>query len=181
MDCHASLTLAIALLFTALVPASVRGDAPPPSQALESDAGPPFARIALSADAGAIAFADYALRFDVAPERWIAPFGAIGLSRRHGGDALLIELGLALWLLGGGLEGPWIAPALGISIAGPWNGNSAGARSVLRWGGDVGWQFLWGDLAIALGAGALGLTALDGSWAVWIEPRVRVAIGVVWR
>lgn len=171
-------TILAAILFTA-IPARA-DDAPPPAQDLASDPGVPFPRIALTVDGAAIAFADYAIRADVAADRWISGWLSVGLSRRHGGDAVLIEAGGALWPLGWGLEGLWIAPAIGIAIAGPWNGDDPGARTVLRYGGDVGWQFLWGDLVIALGAGATGLTAIEGG-ATWVEPRFRGALGFVWR
>jgi hypothetical protein len=174
----AALSVFIAFWFAA--PARAE-DAAPPTQSLRSDPDVPFPRIELSADGASIAFADYALRVDVAPERWGGAWLVTGLSRRHGGDALLIEVGGALWPLGWGLEGLWISPALGVAIAGPWNGESDAARSVLRFGGDVGWQLLWGDLAVALGAGATGFAALDGTGAVWVEPRFRAALGVVWR
>lgn len=181
---HPRTTWLALALFTALAapePARAQDEHPAPSQALASDPGVPYPRIELSADGAAIAFADYAARLDLAAERWIAGWASVGLSRRHGGETLLIEGGGALWPLGWGLEGLWIAPAIGVAIAGPWNGESADARSVLRFGGDLGWQLLWGDLAIALGLGATGFAALDGSGAIWVEPRVRAALGIVWR
>jgi hypothetical protein len=174
-----SLTFAAPVLFTALAPSPVRGDAPPPTQALDSDPRIPFGRVEISADGAAIAFGDYALRFDVAPEPWISVWACAGLTRRHGSDAVLLESGIGLWPLGKGLEGLWIAPVVGIAIAGPWNGESPTARSNLRFGGDIGWQFLWGALAIAVGAGGTGFATLQGPATVWIEPRIRAAIGVV--
>lgn len=165
-------------VFTLLAATPARGDAPPPAQALPSDPGPPFPRVGLSADGAAIALGDYALRLDVAPERWLGMIAALGASRRHGGDAMLAEIGLGLWPLSRGLEGCWVAPVVGVTLAGPFD---SAARSVLRFGGDVGWQFLWGDVSFALGAGAMGLAALDGSGAVWVEPRLRASLGVVFR
>src|SRR5262245_54185888 len=132
------LTLAAAVLFTlAPAPSAVRADDPPaPSQALGSDPAPPFPRLGLSADGVAVAFADYALRVDAAPERWGSGFVAAGVSRRHGGESLLVEAGVSLWPLAWGMEGLWISPAVGVAIAGPWNGDNADARSVFRFGGD---------------------------------------------
>lgn len=178
-------TIVALALFTTLVtvPRATAqvDDQAAPSQALASDPGVPFPRIGISADGAAIAFADYGARLELAPDRAISGWISAGLSRRHGGEALLIEAGGSLWPLGWGLEGPWIAPAIGVAIAGPWNGDSAEARSVLRFGGDVGWQVLWGDLSIALGAGATGFASLDGSGSLWVEPRFRAALGLVFR
>ncbi len=177
-------TLLVVILFTLTLltrVGSARADDPPPAQTLPSAPGLPFPRIELSADGAAIAFSDYALRVDLALEPWIAAWFAVGMSRRHGGETILVEVGGTLWPLGWGLEGLWIAPAVGVAIAGPWNGDSMEARTVLRYGGDVGWQFLWGDIAIALGGGATGFAALDGSGEIWVEPRVRAAVGIVWR
>lgn len=174
-------TAAVVLILLVAAP-SVRADElAAPSQALASDPGVPFPRIGLSADGAAIAFADYAARLELAPERWISGWLVAGLSRRHGGETLLIEAGGSIWPLGWGLEGLWIAPAVGVAIAGPWNGDSPEARSVLRFGGDLGWQILWGDVSIALGAGATGFTALDATGSVWVEPRFRAALGLVFR
>lgn len=179
MHVRAALTLSFALFFT-LVAEPARAEAPPPSQALASDPGPPFPRIGLSVDGFAIAFADYGARVEWAPERWISTALVLGVSRRHGGDAALAELALTAWPLGWGLEGLFVSPAIGIAYAGPWNGENVEARTVGRFGGDVGWQFLWGDLSIALGAGATGFVDA-GTGAIWVEPRGRIALGVTFR
>jgi hypothetical protein len=184
MSRHDPLTIAAAAVFTVLCLAPARAvadDPPAPSQALASDPAPPFPRLGLSADGAAIAFADYALRLDAAPERWGSAWISGGISRRHGGESILVEGGVSIWPLAWGMEGLWISPAVGVAFAGPWNGDNADARSVLRFGGDVGWQFVWGDLSISFGAGATGFASLDGTGEVWVEPRFRGALGIVWR
>lgn len=161
--------------------ASAAADDPPPSQRLTSDPGPPHPRIGLSANAVGIVLADYALRLDWSPQPFHALTLEVGESRRHGGDAVLVELGWTLLPMDQGLEGFFVNAAVGIAWCGPWNGDDPAARSLGRLGGEVGWQFLWADLSITLAAGATGFWSPDQAGAVWVEPRGRVALGIVFR
>lgn len=160
-----------------------RADAPPPEQALASDPERPLPRVGSSADAVGIVLGDYALRIEGAPDAWHALTLEIGASRRHGGDAMLVEVGWSVFPMAVGLEGFFVHPAAGIAWAGPWNGDAPGARSIVRFGGEVGWQFLWEDLSITLAAGAMGFVEVSGAGqgSVWPEPRGRIALGFVLR
>ncbi len=176
------LYLFICVLALASSPASpAAADDPPPSQLLQSDPGPPRPRIGLSANAVGIVLADYALRLDWAPHTFHALSLEVGESRRHGGDAVLIEVGWTALPMDLGLEGFFVSAAIGIAWCGPWNGDDPAARTLGRAGGEVGWQFLWGDLSITLAAGATGFWSPDENGAVWAEPRGRVALGIVFR
>jgi hypothetical protein len=138
----------------------------------------------MSAEGIGLLLGDYALRLEGAPDAWYAVTLDLGLSRRHGGEALLVEVGGSVFPMAVGLEGFFVHAGAGIAWAGPWNGGSAAARSVARFGGEVGWQFLWEDLSITLGAGATGLVEVSdgpGQGSVWAEPRGRVALGLVLR
>lgn len=176
--------LALALAALALGPGPTRADAPPPEQTLATDPGRPLPRLGISANGIGIALGDYALRVEATPDPWHAVVLSLGASRRHGGDALLVELGWTVWPMATGLDGFFVHAAAGLAWAGPWNGGATGARSVLRFGGELGWQFLWEDLSFTLGAGATGFVELDGGaaqGAVWAEPHGRVALGFVLR
>lgn len=168
----------------AVQPAGASADAPPPEQALATDPARPLPHLGASADAIGIVLGDYALRLEGAPDPWHALTVEIGLSRRHGGDALLLELGWSVFPLAIGLEGPFVHAAIGVAWAGAWNGEAPGARSMLRFGGELGWQFLWEDVSITLAAGATGFVELEGGGAqgaLWPEPRGRIALGFVLR
>lgn len=184
MSIRRALTITPSLLFIALLvsapAASASADDAPPSQALDSDPGPPFPRIGLSADGVSIALGDYALRIEGAPDPWHAPWLNLGASRRHGPDTLLIEAGWGIWPLGWGLEGLYVSPAIGVNITGPWNGEDADAQMLLRAGGEAGWQFLWADVSITVAAGAMAIIPLEGG-EPWPEPRLRVSLGFVLR
>lgn len=168
------------LVFLLGLSAPAAADAPAPSQHLASDPGPPLPRLGVSANGIGIALADFALRLDWAPHAWSALYLELGESRRHGGDALLAEVGWTILPMAQGLEGFFVSLGVGIAWAGPWNGMDPNARSLGRAGGEVGWQFLWGDLSITLAAGATGFWTPDQG-AVWAEPRGRVALGIVFR
>jgi|JI10StandDraft_1071094.scaffolds.fasta_scaffold472081_2 hypothetical protein len=157
-----------------------RADAPPPSQHLSADPGPPRPRLGLSVNGIGIALADFAAHLDWAPEGFCALYLEIGESRRHGGDSVLAEVGLTLLPMDQGLEGFFVSLGVGIAWAGPWNGMDPNARSVGRAGGEVGWQFLWGDLSITLAVGATGFWTPEQS-GVWAEPAGRAALGIVFR
>lgn len=172
--------LTICLFF----PGAASADEPPPDQVLPSDPERPRPRLGTSADAVGIILGDYALRLEGAPDTWHALTLEVGASRRHGGDAILLEVGWSVFPMAIGLEGFFVHPALGIAWAGPWNGDAAGARSLFRFGGEVGWQFLWEDVSITLAAGAMGFVEVSdgaGQGDVFAEPRGRVALGFVLR
>jgi hypothetical protein len=176
------LTASFLTIFLGQRPA--RADLPPPEQVLESDPERPRPRLGTSADAVGIILGDYALRLEGAPDTWHALTLDLGASRRHGGDGILVELGWTVFPMAIGLEGFFVHPAVGVAWAGPWNGSAPGARSVLRFGGEIGWQFLWEDLSITLAAGAMGFVEVSdgmGQGDVWPEPRGRVALGFVLR
>jgi hypothetical protein len=154
-------------------PHPARADAPPPSQVLASDPAPPKPSIALSADGAAIVLGDYAARLDLL----VHPFVSVGLlagaSHRAATDDVLLEGNATLWLLGQGLEGPFVSAIAGLTWAGPW-AQSTGITP--RLGGECGWQFLWESMTIGLGGGAHVAIRADG--AVVPEARARVALGV---
>lgn len=169
-------------VFLGLMPAlPALADAPAPSQVLRSDPGPPRPAIGASANGIGIALGDFALHLDWAPHTFHALYLEVGESRRHGGDAILAEVGWTVLPMDQGLEGFFASVGVGIAWAGPWNGDDPNAHTVGRAGGEVGWQFLWGDLSITLAAGATGFWLPDGGNAVWAEPRGRAALGIVFR
>lgn len=155
-------------------------DAPPPSQVLATDPAPPVPRLGLSVDGIGIALADFALRVDWAPEPFHAFSLLVGESRRHGGDALLAAIGWTVFPMDDGLEGFFGGGSIGIAWAGPWNGADPAARTIGRLEAELGWQFLWADVSITLGAGVTGLYAPDQG-SVWAEPHGRAALGIVLR
>jgi hypothetical protein len=162
------------------VPRPVHADAPPPSQELSTDPAAPTPRVGVSADGIGIALADYALRLDGAPTSFLAVSLLVGASRRHGGDAAFLGLGVSVWPLDDGLEGLFAAASIGLAWAGPWNAGASGARDVGRVEGEVGWQFLWEDLSLTLAAGVSGFWSPEQG-ATWAEPHGRAAVGVVLR
>jgi hypothetical protein len=157
-----------------------RADAPPPSQALATDPAPPAPRFGLSVDGIAIALADYVLQVDWAPASFLSLSLQAGASRRHGGDAACVGLGVGLWPMDDGLEGLFVAASVGLAWAGPWNGDAPGGRDVGRAAGEIGWQFLWEDLSFALAAGVSGFWSPEQGSA-WVEPAGRAAVGFVLR
>lgn len=172
-------TSLVSFAFLLWAPAA-HADAPPPSQALATDPEAPTPRVGLSADGIGVALADYALRVDWAPEPFHALTLLAGESRRHGGDTLLLAVGWSVWPMASGLDGFFVGASVGIAWAGPWNGDDPAARTVGRLEGELGWQFLWGELSITLAAGATGLWAPDQG-GVWAEPHGRLALGIVFR
>ena len=174
----ASLT-SLALVVGPVVAA--RADAEPPSQALAGDPEVPVPGLALSVDAGAAWRLDDTLRVEGATARWLSVWGEAGASERHGGVGLLLQAGLSVWPMAEGLEGPWLSPSVGVSLAGPWNGEDPTARSVWRAGIQAGWQFTWEGFCVALGGGASVFVPLEGRGAPSVEPGVRAALGLVWR
>ena len=176
--------LAFFLTFFLMTSAPAGADGPTPDQTLSSDPERPRPRAGTSVDAVGIVLGDYALRLEGAPDAWHAITVDLGASRRHGGDTLLLEVGWTVFPMAIGLEGFFVHPAVGIAWAGPWNADAPGARSVFRFGGELGWQFLWEDVSITLAAGATGFVELSGGAAqgsLWPEPRGRVALGFVLR
>lgn len=166
--------------------APARADAPPPTQALASDPAPAGPALGLSADGAAMVLGDFAARLDLSVFPAFSVLITVGASRRASTDDVLLEAGATLWFLGRGLEGPHLSALVGGAWAGPWN-ESAGSETarrgpesaVLRAGGEVGWQFLWGPVSISLAGGAHAALPLGGERGVGLEPRARAALGLV--
>lgn len=171
---NAMLRLLALVSFLLLVPWPARADAPAPSQALRSDPEPPRPTIALTADAGAVIFGDYAVRLDVLLAPALSLGVSAGASHRAATDDALLEIDATLWCLGQGLEGAFVSAVVGLAWAGPWT-QEPGITP--RLGGQAGWQFLWESLAISLGGGAHA--AFRGDGAILPEVRVRAALGVL--
>jgi hypothetical protein len=172
--------IALAVALVLALSRRAGADAPPPSQELATDPAPPAPRLGVSADGIALALADYALRLDGSLLSYLSVSIQAGASRRHGGDAAYVGLGVGLWPLDEGLEGFFVAGSVGVAWAGPWNGDAPGARDVGRAEGELGWQFLWEDLSLTLAAGVSGFWAPEQGTS-WAEPHGRAALGVVLR
>jgi hypothetical protein len=157
-----------------LVPASARGDAPAPTQALASDPAPARPSYALTADGGAILVGDYAARLDVLVVPALSIGVLAGASHRASTDDVLLEVDATLWFLGLGLDGPFLSAVAGLAWAGPW---AAEGSITPRAGGQAGWQLTWDSLAISLGGGAHAALRADGE--IVPEIRVRAALGVL--
>jgi len=149
-------------------------EAAAPSQALGSDPSPPVARIALSADPLAIYLGSYGFSMEYAPSRsqslWLSPAWAKSGAR----EGLSLELAWHVWILGRGLDGPFLGPVAGIGTA-----RGAGHPLQVRAGAEVGYQAVWGGLALGLGLG------VDYDWRrrgdeVDRGPSLRVRLAFGW-
>lgn len=173
----------LALLFLSIPRLAYADDALAPSQALGSDPEPHRPSLGLAVDGGAMLLGDFAASLDVSLLPALAWTVRAGASRREGSDDLLLETGATVFVLGRGLEGPWLAGLVGLGWAGPWNGD--GVASWARAGAELGWQFLVGSVALDLGGGVqvaapfAGLPVDDGAVTPRVEPRVHASLGWV--
>ncbi|GAB4208096.1 MAG: hypothetical protein OHK0013_26290 [Sandaracinaceae bacterium] len=161
-----------------LAAAVAHAEPPPPSQALPSDPRPHGPSVGVGIDGAAMLLGDFAARVDVALAPVVSLGLAAGVARRAGTDDLLVEVGLSFWPLAGalgeGLEGLTLELVTGCAWSGPWTGQEGAA---VRLGGELGWQLLWGPVALTLGGGA---HATLGRGTPRLEPRITGALGLVW-
>lgn len=161
--------VAAAFAATLLAPAPVAAaDAPAPSQRLEMDRPPPRPALAGSGDVLGPVFGRYEARLAVALAGWHGVAFDVGAGLRGGAWRARALFGWQVWLLGRGLEGPWLGLAAGVA-AGP---DAAVRVPALA---EAGYQGVWGDVAIALAVVAEQDLRRGG-----VAPRLRVALRVGW-
>jgi len=176
---HPSLTLVIALAFlgalshppTAAAQSTLESSAP--SQALPTDPAPPVPRLAMTADPLALYFGHYGFAFAYAPTRtqslWLAP----AWTRRGNDSGLSLALGWHLWPMARGLDGVFLGPVVTAGTA-----RGAGAVWDARVGGELGYQAVWGGVALGVAVGAeYRWRRRGGSMARGAALRLRLSLG----
>lgn len=128
--------------------ARAQGDAAAPSQDLSSDPAPPVPRIALTADPLGLYLGHYGFGLELAPSRWHSLWLAPAWTRSGEERGLGLELGYHLWLLGRGLDGPFVG-----AVAAAGTSRVATRPFALRGGAEAGYQAAWGNVALGLAVG----------------------------
>lgn len=144
-----------------------------PSQSLPSDPAPPVPRIALTADPLALYLGHYGFAFAYAPTRWQSLWVAPSWTRSGNRRGLAVELGWHLWPLAHGLDGLFVGP---VARAGTSRGG--GARWDARVGAELGYQVVWGGVALGIAAGAeYGWRRQGGPVDSGPSARLRLSLG----
>lgn len=152
--CYARAGLFLSFVVLLTVPGQVfADDAPAPSLGLETDAGAPIPRVAMTIDVSALVLEAYGAQVEVAP--WpvfsvrVAPFW-----RRSGGRSVGLDLALRVRPWADGVAGPFAGLVTVVMT-------EDGGRRRGALGGEVGWSGVYGRLLVGFSLGALR----------WLEPR----------
>jgi len=172
--------LALALLsLPAAAAAQSRADVEAPTQAVSTDGALGHAWLSLRSDVVSPFLGVYGGTVELAPVAWLSVGVTPSYVSRDSGTGLSVDGTLRLWLLGKGLDGPFLGAMGGVVRTSLDGADTTG----IEVGGDAGWQIVWGSLTVTLSGGAAWTGVVDGE-AQGIEgwsARVRVELGATFR
>lgn len=146
-------------------------DSEAPSQHLSTDPAPPVPDLVLSVDPIAMALGDWSARGQVAVSPSHAFFATPGYRNGAYSRGISLEVGYHLFVLGGGLDGPFIGPALGLAV------DPRMGEVHLRGALEAGWQLIVGALALSLAGGIEVHHSPDQSGGAQLLPRLSLHVG----
>jgi hypothetical protein len=150
-------------------------DAEAPSQALASDPAPPIPHLSVTIDPVGMAFAEWTAHFEMAPASAHAFFVEAGYRDGSLSRGIALELGYHLFVLGDGLDGPFVGPSVGAAVT------TDRAEISLFGALEAGWQLALGPFALGFALGIEAHVDFTQETSVSLAPRLSVFVGYVLR
>ena len=172
----AAVSLAVLFAAPSSSRAQARAETEAATQELGSDPDVAVWDVALTTNVLSPVFGSYGARVEVAPAAWLSLAVSPAWLSATNATGLELTVSAHVWPLAAGLDGPFVGPHLrGARVE-----INGAASAVLGVGAEVGWQIVWGGLAVAM-SGEVGWETRTDSGDANLSLGARLALGWAWR